>query len=296
MSDSRSNARGIAAMLACCLFFILNDSFVKAAGESLPLAQIVVIRGVIATALIGLLAWWTGALAGWRRHLSGLLMARTAGEVGATWLYLSALLHLPIANISTIAQAAPLMITAAGALFFGERVGWRRWTAIAVGFLGILVIVRPDAAGFNGWSIVAFGSVLLVVLRDVTTRAIPPETSAMFISAFTSLAVLVTAIPAAIGTEFVPMSAGEFAKVAASAVFLLLGYVTVVEATRYGDIGVVAPFRYAFIPYAILIGWLVWGDVPDAITFVGIAIVVGAGLYTVHRERVVRRQAAEAAR
>jgi drug/metabolite transporter (DMT)-like permease len=287
MIDFRDNFRGILAMLACCLFFILNDTLVKAVGDGLPLGQIIALRGVVSTAVVLLFAWHAGLIPRLAGHLDKRIALRTVGEVGATFLYLSALLHMPIANISAIAQAAPLVITAAGALFLGERVGPRRWTAVAVGFAGILVIVRPGAEGFNAWALVAFGSVLLVVLRDVVTRTIPQTTPTLAIATITSTAVMLSGFALGATETWQPVSLEQAAMIAGSAIFLLLGFVTVIIAMRSGDVAIVAPFRYAFIPYAILIGWLVWGDVPDAVTAVGIVIVVATGVYTFYRERKV---------
>lgn len=285
MSDFRETVRGILAMLACCLAFILNDSMVKLAGDTLPLGQILFLRGVVASTVIALVAWRLGAFRGWREHLSAPLFWRTFGEVAATLLYLSALMHIPIANASTIAQTVPLVITAAGAILFGEKVGIRRWLAILVGFAGILIIVRPGAEGFNAWSLLTLASVAMVALRDVCTRFIPPGTSTVFISAVASIAVMIVGGGLAATEDWRPVGMHEAGLLLGSGVMLLLGYVFVIIATRTGDVSIIAPFRYAFIPYAILVGWLIWGDVPDTLTVVGIVIVVGTGVYTFHRER-----------
>ncbi len=288
MTDFRDNLRGILAMLACSLFFIINDMFVKMAGETLPLSQIIALRGVVSTLFVAGLAYASGALSAVPALFADRkVWLRTTGEVGATFLYLTALLHMPIANTSAIAQAAPLAITAGGALFLGEKVGWRRWTAVTIGFLGILVIVRPGAADFNAYSLVAFASVLLIALRDVTTRAIPATTPTLAITTFTSVSVMLFGFAMGLGEDWQPVGLVEAGYLLGTGTFLLLGFMTVIVAMRSGDIAVVAPFRYSFIPYAILIGWLVWGDVPDALTLVGIAIVVGTGVYTFYRERRV---------
>jgi drug/metabolite transporter (DMT)-like permease len=295
MNDFRENAIGISAILACCFFFILNDTMVKAAGDTLPLGQLLFLRGVLATAIIGAFAFATGALRNIRAHLTPLVGWRTFGEVTATFLYLSALLHLPIANASTIAQAAPLVITAAGAILFREHVGWRRWTAVSVGFVGILLIVRPGTEGFNAYSLLVLASVFMVVLRDIVTRYIPATTPTLTIAFVTSASVMVASGGLAATEDWQPVGLGEAGLLAGSAVSVLLGFVLSIVAMRHGDVSLVAPFRYSFILYAIFLGWLVWGDVPDAITFVGIAVVVSAGIYTVWRERVRVREAKVAA-
>ncbi|WP_181707837.1 DMT family transporter [Chthonobacter rhizosphaerae] len=285
MSDYRDTVRGILAMLFCCFSFIVNDTLVKLAGETLPLGQVIFWRGVFSTAMVGAVAWYVGAFRNARSYLSPALGWRVFGEVGATLLYLTALMYIPIAVASTIAQAAPLMITAAGAIFLGERVGWRRWTAVAVGFLGILIIVRPGAESFSIWSLAALASVLLVVVRDVTTRSIPPTTPTLFITTATAFAVMVFGGIMAVPEEWRLMTMRETLLTLGAAVTLIGGFVFIIVATRNGDMSVISPFRYSCILYAIVIGYIVWGDVPDLPTGIGIAVVVGAGVYTFLRER-----------
>lgn len=296
MSDYRATLRGILAMLACCLFFVINDTLVKLAGETMPLGQILFLRGLVSTTAIGLIAWRVGALRNFRSHFSRFVGWRTFGEVVATLLYLTALMHLPIANASAIAQTVPLVITAAGALFLGERVGPRRWAAVVVGFAGVLLIVRPGGDGFNVYALVALASVLAISLRDITTRMIPPTTPTLFVTFVATAAVNVVGAGLAVTEDWGAMGSRETALIFGSAVFVLLGYVFSIVAMRNGDVSIVAPFRYSFIPYAIILGIFVFGDIPDAITFLGIAIVLLTGAYTFWRERQRQRLlAAEAA-
>jgi drug/metabolite transporter (DMT)-like permease len=295
MTDFKETVRGIVAMLLCCFFFIINDTMVKAVGETVPLGQVLVLRGIAGTLLVGLFAWRLGALRGFRGQYSGKVGWRIFGEIAATLLYLSALIQIPIANASAIAQAAPLVITAAGAIFLGEQVGWRRWAAVIVGFLGILLIVRPGAEGFNAWALVTLASVFAIAVRDIVTRFIPPATSTLYITFVTSACVTVVGAGLSLTETWAPIGLPEALLILGSAVFVLLGYVFSIVAMRHGDVSIVAPFRYSFIPYAILIGWLVWGDVPDAVTVLGIAIVVATGVYTFYREHKRARAARLAA-
>lgn len=285
MADFRDNVRGILGMLACCLAFIINDTMVKAAGDTLPLGQIVALRGALAVAVIGFMAWRAGLLSRQRELYSAPVGWRTLGEIASTVLYLGALMHIPIANASAIAQAAPLVMTAIGAFLLAERVGWRRWTAVAIGFCGILVIVRPGAEGFNLWSLVALASVFSVALRDFATRFVSRATPTLYVTFATTVGVFVTGVVMSLFEDWQPVGLNEALLLAGSAVTVLLGQAFSVVAMRNGDLSVVAPFRYSFIPYAIVIGWLVWGDVPDVLDFVGIVIVVATGVYTFMRER-----------
>ncbi len=287
MADFRDNARGILAMLACCLAFILNDTMVKSVGETLPLGQIIALRGVIALAAIGFLTWRAGLFARGATLYAAPIGWRTLGEVGSTALYLAALMHIPIANISTIAQAVPLVLTAIGAFFLGERVGWRRWSAVCIGFVGILVIVRPGAEGFNGWSLVALASVFAVALRDIATRFVPRSTPTLYVTFVTTVGVFLVGVAMSLFETWKPIGLDEALLLVGAAVTVLLGQAFSVIAMRSGDLSVSAPFRYSFIPYAIVLGWLVWGDVPDALDMLGIAIIVATGVYTFLRERRV---------
>ena len=294
MSDYRATLRGILAMLACCLFFVINDTLVKLAGATLPLGQILFLRGLLATAAIGLIAWRIGALQSFASHFKLFVGLRTFGEVAATLLYLTALLHLPSANASAIAQTVPLVITAAGALFLGERVGPRRWAAVVIGFLGVILIVRPGGDGFNVYALLALASVLAIALRDVSTRMIPSQTPTLFVTFVATAAVTVIGGALSLSEDWGSVGNIEVGYIAGSALFVLLGYYFSIIAMRSGDVSLVAPFRYAFIPYAIVIGIFVFGDIPDAITMIGIAIVLATGAYTFWRERQRQRLLAAA--
>jgi drug/metabolite transporter (DMT)-like permease len=220
---------------------------------------------------------------------------RVAGEVGGTICFLAAITHLPLANTAAIFQALPLVITLAAALFFGEPVGWRRWLAIAAGFIGVLIIVRPGLAGFTQFSLLALVSVLFSALRDLATRRIPPQIPSMFITLLTT--VTVTTAGAIVLTPlggWRPLSGANIALLALAAVLVLIGYQCVIMAMRSGDISAVAPFRYTALLWAMLLGYLIFGDVPDVPMIAGASIIVLSGLYTFHRERVRGRTTASA--
>jgi drug/metabolite transporter (DMT)-like permease len=256
------------------------------------------VRGVFATLLVGLLAWQQGALARPRLALQPLVALRVLGEAGGTVAYLLALAHLPIANVSAVQQALPLAVTMGAALFFGEGVGWRRWLAIATGFAGVLVIVRPGFSGFSAYSLLVLASVVSCAVRDLATRRIPSDIPTLLISAVTSLAMtmLGAALLPAMG-GWSPMDTNGTALLALAAVLVLIGYQFIIMAMRVGDISFIAPFRYTALLWSIGLGIIVFGDFPDGIMIVGSLIIVGSGLYTLYRERIVGRKmpAAESA-
>jgi drug/metabolite transporter (DMT)-like permease len=292
------NLRGALFMVVAMVAFTVNDAITKFSSESMSMAQVMLVRGVFATLLVGLLAWKSGALARPRQALQPLVALRVLGEAGGTVTYLLALAHLPIANVSAVQQALPLAVTMGAALFFGEGVGWRRWLAIAVGFAGVLVIVRPGFSGFSAYSLLVLLCVVFCAVRDLATRRIPGDIPTLLISAVTSLAmtVLGAALLPVMG-GWSPMTAKATGLLALAAVLVLIGYQFIIMAMRVGDISFIAPFRYTALLWSIVLGILVFGDFPDAVMIAGSLIIVGSGLYTLYRERIVGRKmpAAESA-
>jgi drug/metabolite transporter (DMT)-like permease len=270
--------------------FTMNDSITKAVSSEMNFGEIMLVRGAFAIALIWAFAAWQGALRPLRTLFVRPVALRVIGEVGGTVSFLAAIVHLPLANTAAIFQALPLAITLGAALLFSEPVGWRRWLAISAGFAGVLIIVRPGLAGFNEFSLLALVSVVFCAGRDLATRQIPAKIPSLFITLLTTT--VVTATGAAILVPlggWTPPSFHALSLLALAAVLLLIGYQTVIMALRTGDISAVAPFRYTALLWAMLLGYLVFGDKPDAMMIVGAAIIVLSGLYAFYRERVRHR-------
>ncbi|MBJ3777732.1 DMT family transporter [Acuticoccus mangrovi] len=285
------NTRGAALMAVSMGFFAVNDALLKIAFESLPLTQAVLIRSGLGTIFILGLCWHTGFD---RFHPTArdmmALATRSLCEVAATATFMVALSQMPLADAVALTQVAPLVLTMAAALLFGEPVRWRRWTAIGVGFLGVLIMIRPGGEGFDALSLLPLVTVVFVVVRDLVTRLLSPSTPAVF----ASLATLVTiTVSSAIVMPFQGWhhaSAVDFAVGAGAALAVTLGYLINVTALRLGEISVVSPFRYTVLVYSFVLGFVIFGDVPDVMTLVGATIVVGAGLYTLWREQRVGRK------
>jgi drug/metabolite transporter (DMT)-like permease len=265
----------------------------KSVTQTLPLYQTIALRGLIAVVGLGALALVTRA---YRFRPSGrdgwLILLRSLADVAATILFLEALLRMPLANLSAILQALPLLITLAAALVFGDKIGWRRMTAILVGLIGVLIIIRPGTEGFDRWSLLGLASVACVVVRDLSVRRLQGQLPSAVVALGAAVAVTTMGW---IGTAFQgwnPVTPVEAGKVFGAGLFLIVGYLTSVMAMRHGDIGLVAPFRYTSLLWAIVLGLVVFGDLPDVWTFLGAAIVIGAGLFTLWRERRLRRSSA----
>jgi drug/metabolite transporter (DMT)-like permease len=270
--------------------FTMNDAISKFVGESLTMAQIMFIRGGFATLLVGAIAWHRGALRLPAGGLDLMIVLRVGGEVLATLCFLTALAHLPLANVSAILQALPLGVTMGAALFFSEPVGWRRWLAIAAGFSGVLIIVRPGLDGFNVYSLYVLGCVFFCVVRDLATRRVNAEIPSLFITTATAAAVTVAggALIVPYG-GWHPVGANDAMLLLAAAVLVVIGYQFIIMAMRIGDISYIAPFRYTALLWAILLGYLVFGNVPDTAMTIGALVVIASGLYTLYREQVVGR-------
>lgn len=288
--------RGALFMAVSMAGFTINDAITKTASEAMNMGQVMFVRGVFATLFIGAVAWYRDALAIPRVALQPHVIVRVLGEVGGTVAFLVALAHLPLANVSAVLQALPLAVTMGAALVFDEPVGWRRWLAISAGFLGVLVIVRPGFEGFNVYALSALLCVAFCTVRDLATKRIPTEIPTLLVSTATAGAV------AAIGLVLIPVMGGwsplratETGLLAGAALLLVFGYQFIILAMRTGDISFIAPFRYTALLWALALGFLVFGDVPDSAMIVGASLVVGSGLYALYRERVVgrRRPAAE---
>lgn len=291
------NLRGAALMTAAMVAFTCNDAFMKAATVTLPVFEAIVLRGILTTLAIGFIGWRSGALRFSQlrsdRFWIGL---RTFGEVSSTFTFLLALKHMPLANLSAILQFLPLAVTLAAALILREKVGWRRLSAILVGFVGVMLIVRPGTEGFDRWSVLGLLSVAGVVVRDLATRRISRDVPSLTVAFLAALSVTAAAGLVLPFTEVAPVSPTHALQIAGASAFIIFGYLTIVMAMRVGDISIVAPFRYASLVAAILLGWAAFGQWPDDLTLIGAAIVVATGIYTFYRERRLARQVATATR
>lgn len=290
------NLRGSLFMVIASAGFTANDALVKVLVGSINLGQVMLVRGLFATLLIAALAWSQGALRFPRQALHPMVAMRAMGELVGTIAFLAALAQIPLANVTAVMQALPLAVTMGAALFMGEMVGWRRWLAITVGFIGVMVIVRPGVEGFNAYSLLALVAVAACAVRDLATRRVPEEVPTLLISTVTAIIVtIVGALLIPFVGEWSPMDAVDIGLMAAAAILLLVGYQFIILSMRTGDISFAAPFRYTALLWAMLLGYLMFADVPDLLMIIGSAIVVASGLYTLYRERVVgrRRPAAE---
>lgn len=291
MDNTTDNLRGAFLMSLCMAGYGINDAMMKLASETTGFGQALLVRGIVATALLSLLAWRQGAFRTAVPVADRRVLAfRIVGEIGGTFCFLQALFNMPIANATAILQSLPLAVALAGSWFLGEKVGWRRYSAILVGFTGVMIIVRPGGEGFDGYSLWALAAVCFIVLRDLLTRRLSGAVPSSLVAAITAACITVMGAVMTPLEVWQPLGVRELVLLGGAACFLIAGYLFSVSAMRIGDIGFVSPFRYTILIWAILSGIVVFGHVPDRLTFLGAAIVVATGLYTFYREQKLKRR------
>ncbi len=291
------NTRGAGLMVAAMLAFAIEDLFIKKlAVAGVPLGQILLFLGLGGGLVFSLVVRARGEVLISKVLLRRGVMLRNIGEIIGTLGFVSAIALTPISSASAIFQANPLAVTLGAALFLGVPVGWRRWTAIGVGFAGVLLIVRPGAADFDPRSIYAVIAVFGLALRDLATRNVAREVSSMQLSAWG----FATLVPAGLflfwltGTAPITLLPWQWGFMAAALLCGLLGYYAITAASRLGDVAFVTSFRYTRLIFALIIGTLFFGERPDLLTLLGSVLIVGSGLYSLLRERRLARAAREA--
>jgi len=219
-----------------------------------------------------------------------LVLLRVGAEVFATIAFLTALKHMPLANVTAILQALPLAITMAAALFLSEPVGWRRWIAILIGFIGVLIIVRPGVNGFNIYSLSAVAALILITVREVFTRKLTSKVPTITVALATVIGIGVFSGIMMIGTEWHPVNASSWLLILGAGVAVMIGTFLSVMAMQTGEISFVSTFRYTAMLVAIGVGILIFDDWPDQLTLVGTVTIVATGVYSFYRERGLNRK------
>lgn len=278
------NMKGALLMIGSMAAFTFNDAFIKLMNAEMPLFQLLLLRGVVTTLCLWGLARSMGAI-----HLRlprrdwGWIVLRTLSEIGAAYFFITALRNLPLANLMAMLQMLPLTVTLGGALFFAEPVGWRRLSAIAMGFVGMLLIVRPGPEGFDLYAIYALASVFCVTARDLATRGMSAAVPSMTVTLAASLGVTLFSAVATLGETWVPVAGREVMLLGGAAICVTAGYLFAVAVMRVGEVSFVAPFRYTGLLWGLLLGFAIFGHWPEPLTLVGAGIIVATGVFTILR-------------
>ncbi len=297
MRSSQQNQalRASAYMVAAMASFVLNDSCVKYIGTSLPLGEIMSIRGFIAVIIIAAFCVSQGELKQAPQILSRWVLLRSALDVSGTVMFLIALMHIPFANLTAILQSVPLVVVLLSVIFLGEKVGIRRVGAIAAGFAGVMLIMRPQPSTFTIYEGLALGIVLSVAVRDLVTKRIPANIPTFVIALANAGFVTLGGLVIAFVQGFAPIAWWQLALLAMSAALLASGYMFMVATLRLGELSVTAPFRYSSVLFSIVLGMTIFAEFPDIPSYFGMGLISAAGLYAAHREAVLNRKRREQA-
>lgn len=287
-----ANLRAALLMIAAMAAFAIEDAAIKMLTVRLPVGQVLATIGLMAAAVFWAMLRRQGGRLFTRALLIPIVLLRNGGEVVGSIGFTLALALTDLASASAILQALPLALVMGGALFLGERVGWRRWTAILVGFAGVLLIIRPGAAGFQPQSVLALVGVAGLAVRDLATRRMPARVPSHQLSASAFAALVPAGLVLAVvqGTPMLIPTRAEALGILGCIAFSVLGYAMMVGATRAGEASLIAPLRYVRLIFALLIAVAVFGERPDAATLAGAALVVGSGAFAMWRELVRNRR------
>lgn len=296
MLQNQKNLRGIIAMVFAMAGFVFNDLLIKLARPFLEAGQALFVRGLFALLLLIIWMAFSGAFRDIHKILNWKIGVRSAVEALIALAFVTALGAMSLADITAVLMLAPLFITLMSIFFFGEKVGWRRWSAIIVGFIGMLLVVQPGGGVIPVSALLlALFSALGVAMRDGLTRHLPQDVPSVIITLSSTLGTMAGGMLLMLtGQSWQPMPGNVLLYLAGAAFFVVLGNYCVIEAHRDVELSVVSPFRFSIIVWAVLLGIVVFGDWPTPLAFAGIALIGASGLYTVHRERIRRRNEAAA--
>lgn len=266
----------------------MSDAATKWLTASLPIGEILFVRALVVSIAILLIVWRSGSFAGLRIDRFRNIGTRSVLAVGSTFLIVASLARLPLSEVIAILFVGPLFIAVLATPLLGERVGVHRWFAVLIGFIGMLIMVRPGTAGFQFAALLPVVAAMVAATRDIVTRRISVAETSIAILFYSMIALtLVGLATAPFGWQ--PMDGGELAIVILAGLLFGLGHYFVIEGYRYAEASVVSPYRYTNLIWAALLGFILWGEIPSVWVLAGTPLVVGSGLYILLHERSRRR-------
>ncbi|MDA0664312.1 MAG: DMT family transporter [Proteobacteria bacterium] len=279
----QSSLRGIAYMVLALLLLTLADAATKWLGDTLPVWQIVCLRAVFIFIPVGILVARTGGLASLRVHDRRGLALRVFYYIGSTTLIATSMILLPLADAATLLFAGPLFVTALAPIMLGEHIGWRRWVAVLVGFVGVVIMMRPTPEAMQPLALVPILAALFSTFRDIVTRRISATESTNAIMVWSTLGLVIAGL-ATIPFGWVAVGWVDLALLALAGILGGIAHILMVEAFRVAEAALVSPFKYSAVIWAVALGYFIWGTVPDQFILVGGSFVIASGLYILHRE------------
>lgn len=284
------NIRGAAFMVFAMFCFAVEDGLIKLLADAIPVGQVLSV-----ICLGGLLAFLGWALVKGDRlwqpaYLDRKVLLRSFCDVAGSVMFVTAITLIPLTTASAVIQATPLVVAMGAALFLGQAVGWRRWLAIIVGFIGVLIIIRPGMEGFTPATLLAVGGMLGLAARDLFTRGLTVQLSGPQLATHTFALVVPAGLLLTVlrGQSFVVPDVQQSLILFAAIIIGMIAYLAIVAATRGGNAGIISSFRYSRMIFALFVGFIMFAEVPDAQTLIGAAIIMASGIYTLWRERRLR--------
>jgi drug/metabolite transporter (DMT)-like permease len=280
------NLRGILFMILSMACFAVEDTFIKLLSARLPATQILFSVGFGGALITLALAVTLNVNLADKILLNKHVISRTIADLFGALFFTSAMVLIPMSLLASILQATPLFVTLGAAILLGEKVGWRRWSAIFIGFLGIIIILQPGYGSFQLVSLLGLAAVLCLALRDVVTRDMATEIPTLTVTFYACLAMGSAGFIAYpfFGTPIMPTTFEAILLVCA-AIIGVTGYFLIVLATRKGDVSVIAPFRYSRLLFSLVLASLILGEMLTLPILLGGLLVVSSGIYTFGRER-----------
>lgn len=286
-----SGVKGMLVMAIAMALFMTNDTFVKLALKDLPLGEALTIRTIAAALILLAIAAWSGEMRALIHVFDRRVLSRSSLDMVTTLAYVAALGVMPIASITTIYMAAPLITIALAVPLLGEKVSWRGWCAIIIGFAGAVIVTRPDPDTFSIMALLPLFAAFSGSIRDLVTRGISREVPGSVVAFAGSIVVTLASLLFGLTETWRMPSLADVAILVGAAAAFSSGTLCLVYAFRNAPIAAVSPLRYLLVVGALISGYFVFGDLPDAWTSVGMLLVVGAGLYSLQAE--TRRSRAE---
>ncbi|MEQ1520988.1 MAG: DMT family transporter [Aestuariivirga sp.] len=271
--------------------FVAGDTCIKLIGSTLPLGQVICLIGVVSTFFLLLVCWQQGILKTLPMIFTRSVLLRSLFDAMGSFMFVSALMHMPLANISAVMQSVPLVVVIVGVIFLGEKAGLSRIAAVIAGFVGVLLIVKPSPQTITIYEFLAVGTVIVVAFRDLVTKRIPTHVPLLVIALANAIFISVSGFGVGLMQGFKTVEIWQWALLLGAGLFVTISYFFIVATVRLGDLSATAPFRYSEVVFAIIAGILVFGEYPDAISYLGMAMVIAAGLFAAHREAMQNRDA-----
>jgi drug/metabolite transporter (DMT)-like permease len=292
MTDTRAaNRRGMMFMVLAMALFAANDAGTKYAVKTVPVSEVMMLRGGFALVFLMLVLWWRNELRDTPKILDWQVSLRGFAEAANGVLLISALAFIPLGNVITIIQLVPFIMTIIAAVSLGENVGWRRWIAVAAGFAGVLFVVKPATGAFDAASLFAITATFTILLRDMLARSIGGRVPAFVVALASILAGIAVGAAGSLFQTWRMPDAMTLLSCFASGICLVLAQYFIVLAYRGTELSVIAPFRYSIVLFAVVYGFVVFREVPDWWSFAGMTIMVAAGIYMLHQETMRARNA-----